>query len=57
MRICMAQNKNDWTGKIETFNNRLYVRLKKNQEILDNMGAVALCVDAIASMKAIFKIK
>ena len=53
----MARSKNDWAGKIETFNNRWYARLKKNQEILDNMGAEVLCVDTISHLKAIFKIK
>ena len=53
----MARSKNDWAGKIEAFNDRLCVRLKKNQEILDNMGAKVLCVDTISHLKAIFKIK
>jgi hypothetical protein len=53
----MAQNQNDLAKKIEAFNDRLCVRLKKNQEILDNMGAGAVCVDTIERLKAIFKIK
>ena len=53
----MSQKKNGLTRRIEAFNDRLYTRIRKNQEVLDNMGTGALCVEATERLKAFFKIK
>lgn len=53
----MAQKKTGLAGKMEAINHRLYTRVRKNQEILDNAGAEALFVEAAERLKVFFKIK
>lgn len=53
----MSQKENGLTRKIEALNDRLYTRIRKNQEVLDNMDTGALCVEVTARLKAFFKIK